>query len=273
MDDRAQKGLILKKAREAKGITLEMVQDATKIPLDSLKAIEEGYRVRTLTDFYYRAFMKMYAKYLGLDIAAILEDYKPEQFPRAEKSQKEKGSWRPKPSSFVNKQVLRTVVKAALFFIVLLLCFRMGSCWFKSRASVPTKPKTESKKADTSRSEKFKFFSKRTPADKPKTTRTPETSSPAPAAFKPSHKKIHLTVRTKKETWISVRVDGVVMSRTSFKKGSVESWTALESIELSGKNLNNLEFELNGQPTNPFGKTHRSIKKILINQDGFKIED
>ncbi|HQL41483.1 MAG TPA: helix-turn-helix domain-containing protein, partial [Candidatus Omnitrophota bacterium] len=57
--DRAQKGLILKQAREAKGISLEAVQDATKIPLDSLKAIEEGYRVRTMTDFYYRAFVKL----------------------------------------------------------------------------------------------------------------------------------------------------------------------------------------------------------------------
>jgi hypothetical protein len=42
---------------------------------------------------------------------------------------------------------------------------------------------------------------------------------------------------------------------------------------LSGKNLNDLEFELNGQATNPFGKTRRGIKKIVINQDGFKIQD
>ena len=48
MDNQSQKGQILKKAREAKGLGLDVVHEATKIPMDVLRAIEEGYTVRTL---------------------------------------------------------------------------------------------------------------------------------------------------------------------------------------------------------------------------------
>ena len=65
-------GVLLKQEREKKGIALDVVHEATKIPLDALKAIEEGYKVRTLTAFYYKSFVKIYAHYLGLDANFIL---------------------------------------------------------------------------------------------------------------------------------------------------------------------------------------------------------
>ncbi len=65
-------GVLLKQEREQKGIALDVVHEATKIPLDALKAIEEGYKVRTLTAFYYKSFVKIYAQYLGLDANFIV---------------------------------------------------------------------------------------------------------------------------------------------------------------------------------------------------------
>jgi cytoskeletal protein RodZ len=65
-------GQVLKSEREKRAMTLEVVHEATKIPLDSLRAIEEGYKIRTLTTFYYKSFVKIYAQYLGLNAAEIL---------------------------------------------------------------------------------------------------------------------------------------------------------------------------------------------------------
>ena len=70
---------LLKTTREAKGLTLDIVHEATKIPLDALKAIEEGYSVRMLTPFYYRGFLKIYAEFLGLDPAEVLSRYEVQQ--------------------------------------------------------------------------------------------------------------------------------------------------------------------------------------------------
>src|SRR3989338_8287361 len=75
-------GVILKTARQEKGLSLESVYEATKIPLDVLRAIEEGYTVHTLSPFYYRGFLKIYAQYLDVDISKVIEDYKSEQLPK-----------------------------------------------------------------------------------------------------------------------------------------------------------------------------------------------
>ena len=60
-------GTLLKSTREARGISLRVVHEATKIPMDVLRAIEEGYTVRTLAPFYLKGFIKMYAEYLKID--------------------------------------------------------------------------------------------------------------------------------------------------------------------------------------------------------------
>src|SRR5580692_7322301 len=56
-------------------MTLEIVHEATKIPMDALKAIEEGYSVRILSPFYYRGFIKIYAEFLGLDVKEMYRQY------------------------------------------------------------------------------------------------------------------------------------------------------------------------------------------------------
>src|SRR3989338_10421076 len=64
--------IILKETRRARGIPIEVAHEATKIPLDVLKAIEEGYTVRALASpFYRRQFIKMYASYLGVPVKDI----------------------------------------------------------------------------------------------------------------------------------------------------------------------------------------------------------
>ena len=64
-------GTLLKSTREARGISLRVVHEATKIPMDVLRAIEEGYTVRTLAPFYLKGFIKMYAEYLKINVQDI----------------------------------------------------------------------------------------------------------------------------------------------------------------------------------------------------------
>src|ERR1044071_4513066 len=73
---------LLKEKRQASGLSLETVHEATKIPLDVLRAIEEGYTVRNLSAFYYKGFLKIYATYLNVDISKVIEDYKSERLPK-----------------------------------------------------------------------------------------------------------------------------------------------------------------------------------------------
>lgn len=68
-------GLVLKEAREAKGLSLEDVQKKTKIQLRYLKAIEKNDFSLMPGNFYIRAFIKEYAVAVDLNPDEILAEY------------------------------------------------------------------------------------------------------------------------------------------------------------------------------------------------------
>lgn len=68
----------LKEAREAKGISLEQLQETTKIQKRYLQAIEQGNFQTLPGTFYARAFIKEYANAVGLDADLLLEEHKGE---------------------------------------------------------------------------------------------------------------------------------------------------------------------------------------------------
>ncbi|QXE03160.1 helix-turn-helix domain-containing protein [Terribacillus sp. DMT04] len=66
-------GAKLREARESKGMTLEDVQQRTKIQKRYLKAIEENNHSVMPGDFYTRAFIKEYAQTVGVNPDDVLE--------------------------------------------------------------------------------------------------------------------------------------------------------------------------------------------------------
>lgn len=73
----------LKEAREAANLSLESLQENTKIQKRYLEAIEQGNFHILPGKFYARAFIKEYANAVGLDPNQLLEEYK-EELPQQE---------------------------------------------------------------------------------------------------------------------------------------------------------------------------------------------
>ncbi|UJL47994.1 helix-turn-helix domain-containing protein [Virgibacillus sp. NKC19-16] len=73
----------LREARETKSISLDSLQETTKIQKRYLVAIEEGNFHILPGKFYARAFIKEYANAVGLDPNELLEEYK-EEVPKTE---------------------------------------------------------------------------------------------------------------------------------------------------------------------------------------------
>lgn len=74
----------LKEAREEQNLSLESLQETTKIQKRYLEAIEQGNFKILPGTFYARAFIKEYASAVGLDPNELLEEYK-EDLPQTEK--------------------------------------------------------------------------------------------------------------------------------------------------------------------------------------------
>lgn len=68
-------GNYLKTEREAKGITLEQIEQETRIRLTYLQAIEDGEFNKLPGEFYCRTYIRSYAKAIGLDEAEVLAKY------------------------------------------------------------------------------------------------------------------------------------------------------------------------------------------------------
>lgn len=116
----------LKEAREAKGLSLENLQETTKIQKRYLTAIEEGNLHVLPGKFYARAFIKEYAHAVDLNPDEFLEEHKSEvpstedeetvQYTRMQRSNKENRRERnPASFSFI-PTVIVVLLVIAIFF-------------------------------------------------------------------------------------------------------------------------------------------------------------
>jgi len=69
-------GRRLRAAREARGITLEVAEDETKIRRKYIEALEAGQEAVLPGDAYIKGFLRTYGNYLGLDGTALVDEYK-----------------------------------------------------------------------------------------------------------------------------------------------------------------------------------------------------
>ena len=294
-------GTLLKKAREEKGISLGTVHEVTKIPLDVLRAIEEGYTLRTLSPFYYKGFIKIYAQYLNVEIKPLLDEQKKEELPQPVPLREEENiaRWWEIVEDFVTPERMRLLAKVVIVTLAVFFAFKfVGFVVHKissrpKRVSTPVKAnqdqvwkkkeheqnsgvKQESTAPLVAQQRKPEPVKEKKPPVEQKTTNTevPSISSPGAAASAgvSIDKNVSLAVKAKKDSWLRVRVDEAVVFQGVLKKGIAETWIAQKEIELSGKNLNLLEFELNGKVIGTLGREDRGARKIIVTKNGLSVE-
>ena len=295
-------GTILKKARASQGLSLEIVHEATKIPLDALRAIEEGYQVRMLSPFYYKGFVKMYANYLNVDLAQMTIDFKPEVLPKhvaPVTDEFEMPRWVGQVFTKQRKQQLVIVTGFLLVVFVLIKIAAVVSSWKpavpKLRetpvAAVPEVKKEVKKVAEVKRAEVVpeaprliapKIAPSKTPNTELKVQAASKTipASPTPKPVKQEavappvivQKNVILTVRANQNSWLRVKTDGRIVFQSTLRTGVVETWTADEEIEISGRNINQLEFELNGKMIGTLGRKERNVSKVVITASGLAVK-
>ena len=80
-------GTILKEARKEKGLTLDDLQQTTKIQKRYLIAIEDGDFAALPGKFYVRAFIKQYAETVGIDPEELLAKLDEDKAPKLEETE------------------------------------------------------------------------------------------------------------------------------------------------------------------------------------------
>lgn len=233
---------------------------ATKIQRGILQALEEDRVEEVLDSTYSKIFMKKYASYLGLDGAVLVEEYQASYSPvpsPAAAAGKEAAEAKSRDSS----RISQVMVPAGLGLLALI-----GISFFGYLAMDLYHTVKESRRSSGSprpvASAAVREKGKRTPA------LTVEKMPVAPKLLVPHSVPLKLTVQTKADVWMQVKSDGTVIFQNVLAKGSRESWTAKEDLELWTGNAGAMELNLNGRS---LGSPGLGVKKgIRITREGLK---
>lgn len=220
-EERVNIGQKLRAAREAKGLTLDDLQQATKIQKRYLIAIEDEKFDELPGDFYVRAFVKQYADTVGLDGAALLKDYD-EDLPETktadysdhltEAVETRTGKRQPQVDQVSwLRRYLPTVIIAVVVVVIL------AAIWLttiaRNRQDAATKIDTSSVSVSGESSKKAASSSKKAAKKKPvekkltftATNRTPSAVTMTTGALT---KASDLKIETNAQAWNAVTVDG-----------------------------------------------------------------
>ncbi|WP_141433483.1 RodZ family helix-turn-helix domain-containing protein [Bacillus sp. 03113] len=236
----------LKEARLSKGLSLDDLQNATKIQKRYLVGIEEGNYSMMPGKFYVRAFIKQYAEAVGIEIEELLVEFKDEIPATMNDDIPEKLSRvQARPAISNNSTKILSVLPKILITIFVIGFLVLIWYLLQQNAGVRTNNKIDDVNKDTKYETNLKDTSKSSEKENKKSNKTKETnkSETKPAPVAPQQElavaqtngnkttydlkntdKFQLKVVSTGETWVNILNDkGHSFFQGILKKGATES--------------------------------------------------
>jgi transcriptional regulator with XRE-family HTH domain len=219
----------LRRERELRGIDLREMADATKISIRFLQALEQD-RVDILPGgIFPRAFVRQYAKYLGLDPERLVAEF----------VYAHGGETTPRKDSRAPVRVDQGAPRGLIIAGVVLGL--LGLVGWKVRGQVSRSPQ----------------------AATPSMAAPPATfaaSAPPLAAG-----TMVLTVLARRSSWVEAKVDGTTVLNRVLKDGESQRLEARQEVLLSVGNAGGIAVTLNDRPLGPIGRDGEVKKGFAIN--------
>jgi len=269
-------GAKLKKIRQEKGLSIEEVQKKTKIHPNILKAIEEDNFIN-LSPVYVKGFLKIYCKYLGIDPSQFIVEYSElertsvDQAAGQGKSRVFSRSASVKLASDKSSRLWNTVIKIILLMVLVFLAAAAGIFTYRKAADFIKSKTTVSGKDILKKAEKTARVAEKPVKKPPKTPVSPAKHAAVVTQKVKTGIPIRLGIRAKEDCWVKLSMDGKVVFQSILKKGRSESWQAKREIGLSLGNAGGVELEVNGTLIPAVGRKGQSVKNIVINEEGLKV--
>ncbi|MEI4715188.1 RodZ domain-containing protein [Bacillus cereus] len=292
-------GQKLKKAREAKGLSIDQLHEITKIQKRHLVAIEEGNYDVLPGAFYARAFIKQYADAVGLNGEELLVEHQ-STIPQSEKREVPQVSTGQKTQETMQKSSSWPIADHMPKILVALLVIAVGVViWFVFQALTGK----DDEKVPSAQSEKIEVQKAK---DSPLDTKKDEVKAEEPKKEEPkkeepkkeeqpaqptgqqevkvvgttgkvstleihNNKTLELELSGKGASYVDVKDDaGNVILNATVQEGQIEKRdvSTLKEVRLNIGNATNVEVKLNGQvvayPLDPEKELHQRL--VIKNQ-------
>jgi cytoskeletal protein RodZ len=228
----------LKRERELRGIELRDIADATNISIRFLQALEQD-RVEVLPGgIFRRAFVRQYARHLGLDPERTVADFLYAHGERGDDAE----SAPPAPR--------RPAAPRGLLLSLLLLA--AGVLVLVKGVSRPPERPSEA-------------AAPRATAPVPAVPTLPPEEPPAVSASV-EREGLVLTLQASQPCWVAVEADGSAVLNRVLGQGETETIEAAGEIILSVGNAGGVSFVVNDRPGVPLGKSGEVRRNIVISR-------
>ena len=258
----------LKAEREARGLALKAVFEATRISMLNLEALEAGRFDRLPPPVYARDFIRRYARVVGIDEQPILACY--ERYLEGLKPRKEETEIRkPWPESGRRTLFLSASLAAVIIAGVLVYAFFL---YDQCREEIPAAPSMEAPAAQETAGP--------APGSPGREAALPESpiqaAPPAaaePAAVKPADpgKRRPLVIEARELTWIRITEDGKASTQVLLRPGERIERSASDHFLLDIGNAGGIQLTFEGKPLGSPGKSGQVIHlRLPEKSDGGK---
>ncbi len=261
-------GDMLRRARTARGLTLDDVAARTRISRKHLEAIERGDRAAVPGGFFYKSFVRQYATALGNGDSSLADDVEDilasEQIPSpgghdvqplnltAPRPLNERSS----PSSF------STSAYAGLLILAVAGATGLYMLWRRAEQP-PSPPQTAA--APIAKPALPVQSSQPPPA--PVAERAP---AAAPAKPVSPADKIAIEIAATDPTWISVTADGKNLFADTLAPGQTKTFDARDNARLRIGNAGGIDVKFNGKPVGPLGPKGQ-IRTLVFTPANFRL--
>ncbi|WP_047152569.1 helix-turn-helix domain-containing protein [Aneurinibacillus tyrosinisolvens] len=273
---------VLRRARQEKGMSLNDIQEATKIQRRYLEAIENGNFEVLPGHFYVRAFIKSYADIVGLDSEQLVSQYSAElpALPKTEQQPtplRQSRQTRKEGTGGSSRWVPRILLCLFAVLVIALIWVSIKYAYQKQDVPTPPQPAANAPNVNTPKPDIVVPPPKTTPpVQKPAVpapppaaagtlTALPGTSSTMNYELSGADKISVKVTATKGAHWLSVSDAKGQIEQLTLKEGESKSWeiAGSDAATLKVYNAKNTEVTVNGQAIDTT-KAKRSSQKIKI---------
>lgn len=280
-------GELLRKAREARGLAISDVQEATKIRSRYLEAIEQGDFEALPGEVYVKGFLRNYAEAVGLCGDEVVARYKAErariEVEKAREASPDKGRDVSKKARIPRHLLIAVGTVAVVAVVVGATVWRHGhvpagpaevsGAQHVRHAERATDVATgdalvlsEDQALPEARPEEVAPEAGLQAARKTTSQPAPTTSPPSPArpatqegsAVAEGHE---LSVSITERCWVRVVADGKVVFERSMLAGEQATWRARESIRIKVGNASGIDVTYNGVHIGVLGKPGQVVER------------
>lgn len=289
-------GQWLREAREARGLSLAEVEEATRIRQAFLSALEADDWSALPNEVVGRGFLRNYARFLGLDPDEMVARRAAEQ---AEATETIQVAWQPRPVDYrpidfdlklegSRRRSWRWWLVTSLGIAILAaivwwvnasrpgLLAALGpqpTATFTATPTVPLIPPSMATLAPAAMpampaNPTAEMFALPTPTPTPEPTDTP---TPEPAGTVPDQ-EIRLVTRIIERAWLRVVVDGQVLLETILEPGEEREWVGKQAVTIRSGNAGGVVILLEGQELGVMGEPGQVIERTWTWLNGQIIE-